>query len=391
MKAVAVTAKRLLAGERGALSKSITLVESTHPKVRAEASALLSAVLPQRPAEGKRALRVGISGPPGAGKSTLIEALGTELTSRGHKLAVLAVDPSSQRSGGSILGDKTRMPLLSANMSAFVRPTPSRGTLGGVARHTEDAILLCECAGYDRIIVETVGVGQSEVAVANMVDIFVLLVPPAAGDELQGIKRGIMELADAAIVTKADGGLKAAAFQAARQLRAALAVMRPRSAHWSPPVLQVSTVAATNVGADGRLLSAAEAEAAGGFASDAAAALGGTTEYATTWTRRGVNGIDQVIAMLEAYRAAMEDAGAMGERREAQAVRAVREHAWARLLELVESDASVDELVKQLAAKAAEGRLSASQAGASVADAIVRSAAAGPGGLLSLPPAEGGR
>ena len=388
------TAERLLAGDRGALSRSITLIESTHPKMRAEASALLSAVLPQRPASHERALRIGISGPPGAGKSTLIEALGCELSERGHRLAVLAVDPSSQRSGGSILGDKTRMTKLSADRRAYVRATPSKCTLGGVSRHTEDAILLCECAGYDRIIVETVGVGQSEVAVANMVDIFLLLVPPAAGDELQGIKRGIMELADAALVTKADGGLKPAATQAAGQLRAALKVLRPRSEHWSPPVLQVSTRMATNIGDDGRMLSPEEAAAAGGFSAAEAAggaagggAAGGAAAeaspaHATSWSKRGVNGVEGVIAMLESYRSTMERAGALDARRAAQAVRAVREHTWARLLELVESESSVDELVQQLAAQTADGRLSPSQAGASVADRIIATAAADKRGLL---------
>lgn len=221
--AAAKLAEALLRGERFALSRAITLVESRAPQHRSAVNTLLTAALPQRYA-GTSSLRIGISGPPGAGKSTLIEALGNELLSRGNTLAVLAVDPSSTRSGGSVLGDKTRMPTLAADRRAFVRPSPAGGTLGGVARRTEDAMLLCECAGYDRIIVETVGVGQSEVAVAGMVDIFLLLIPPAAGDELQGIKRGIMELADVAIVTKADGELRGPAGQAASQLRAAFKV-----------------------------------------------------------------------------------------------------------------------------------------------------------------------
>ena len=166
-------------------------------------------VLPHRATAGT--LRIGISGPPGTGKSTLIESLGLELAERGHRIAVLAVDPSSHRSGGSILGDKTRMPRLSSDARAFIRPSPAQGVLGGVARHTEDVALLCESAGYDRVIVETVGVGQSEVVVAGLVDMFVLLIPPAAGDGLQGIKRGIMELADLVVVTKCDGGLEASA------------------------------------------------------------------------------------------------------------------------------------------------------------------------------------
>lgn len=184
-------ATALVAGERRALSKAITLVESTQPASREAADELLSLVLPQR--DASRCLRLGISGPPGTGKSTLIESLGLELASRRHRLAVLAVDPSSHRSGGSVLGDKTRMPQLSANPAAFIRPSPAQGVLGGVARRTEDVALLCESGGYDRVVVETVGVGQSEVVVAGLVDMFVLLVPPGAGDGLQGIKRGIRD------------------------------------------------------------------------------------------------------------------------------------------------------------------------------------------------------
>ena len=228
-------ADRLIRGERAALARSLTLIESSARSMRPAADALLTATLHASTHSHSDVLRIGISGPPGAGKSTLIEALGLELVRRGHQLAVLAVDPSSQRSGGSILGDKTRMPHLAAEQHAFIRPSPARGALGGVARRTQDAMALCECAGYDRLIVETVGVGQSEVAVASMVDLFVLLVPPAAGDELQGIKRGIMELADVAVVTKSDGALRTAAADAAHQLRAAFKVMRPRSA-WSPVV-----------------------------------------------------------------------------------------------------------------------------------------------------------
>ena len=232
--AVHATIRQLAAamcrGDRVALSRALTLVESKNRQKQKEASQLLSAVLPQRRAQS---LRIGISGPPGTGKSTLIEALGGELVSRGHRLAVLAVDPSSQRSGGSLMGDKTRMPTLAVNQRAFIRPSPAQGVLGGVARRTSDAILCCECAGYDRIIVETVGVGQSETAVSGLVDMFVLLVPPAAGDGLQGVKRGIMELADLVVVTKADGALEEAASTTAQDMRAALRVLRPRSeARW---------------------------------------------------------------------------------------------------------------------------------------------------------------
>ena len=217
-------------GDRVALSRALTLVESKNRQKQKEASQLLSS-LPQRRAQS---LRIGISGPPGTGKSTLIEALGGELVSRGHRLAVLAVDPSSQRSGGSLMGDKTRMPTLAVNQRAFIRPSPAQGVLGGVARRTSDAILCCECAGYDRIIVETVGVGQSETAVSGLVDMFVLLVPPAAGDGLQGVKRGIMELADLVVVTKADGALEEVASTTAQDMRAALRVLRPRSEARAP-------------------------------------------------------------------------------------------------------------------------------------------------------------
>ena len=237
---VSQLAAAMCRGDRVALSRALTLVESKNRQNQKDASQLLSAVLPQRPPQS---LRIGISGPPGTGKSTLIEALGGELVSRGHRLAVLAVDPSSQRSGGSIMGDKTRMPTLAVNQRAFIRPSPAQGVLGGVARRTSDAILCCECAGYDRVIVETVGVGQSETAVAGLVDMFVLLVPPAAGDGLQGVKRGIMELADLVVVTKADGALKEVANTMAQDMRSALRVLRPRTKACRAPLTPTPTLA----------------------------------------------------------------------------------------------------------------------------------------------------
>lgn len=212
------------AGDRRALARAITLVESTRADHRALAASLVDAVLP---ASGG-AVRVGISGPPGVGKSTFIEALGTHLTDVGHHVAVLAVDPSSSRSGGSILGDKTRMERLARDPHAFIRPSPAGTELGGVARRTREALLLCEAAGFDVILVETVGVGQSELAVADLVDVFVLLASPSGGDDLQGIKRGIMELADVVVVTKADGDLASAANHAAADLRRALHLLRPK-------------------------------------------------------------------------------------------------------------------------------------------------------------------
>ncbi len=217
-------AAQVRAGDRRALAQAITLVESTRADHRAEAAQLLDAVLDGTGAS----VRVGISGPPGVGKSTFIEALGAHLTAAGHRLAVLAVDPTSARSGGSILGDKTRMEALARNPQAFIRPSPSGGELGGVARRTREALLLAEAAGFDVVLVETVGVGQSELAVAGLVDVFVLLASPGGGDELQGIKRGIMELADLVVVTKADGDLEVAARHAAADLRRATHLLRPR-------------------------------------------------------------------------------------------------------------------------------------------------------------------
>ncbi|RJF88125.1 methylmalonyl Co-A mutase-associated GTPase MeaB [Oleomonas cavernae] len=230
----------ILAGQRRALARAITLVESTRADHRAQASRLLERLLP---ATG-RSIRVGFSGPPGVGKSTFIEAFGTHLVRAGHKVAVLAVDPSSSLSGGSILGDKTRMETLAREANAFIRPSPSSGTLGGVTRRTREAMLLLEAAGFDVVFIETVGVGQSETAVADMVDLFVLLASPAGGDDLQGIKRGIMELADLLVVTKADGDLAQPAQRAAAELRAALHLMRPKVSCWRPKVLTVSSVAA---------------------------------------------------------------------------------------------------------------------------------------------------
>jgi len=213
----------LKSGNRRALAKAITLVESTRPK-DAEASRLLLEHV--QPSAG-RSVRVGISGVPGVGKSTFIEAIGLELIRRGHKVAVLAVDPSSPQTGGSILGDKTRMVELSAHPNAFIRPSPTGGVLGGVARATREAISLCEAAGYDRILVETVGVGQSEFEVASMTDLFLLLALTGAGDGLQGIKRGILEITDMLIINKADGDNKPLAKVAAKEYEAALHLLHP--------------------------------------------------------------------------------------------------------------------------------------------------------------------
>lgn len=262
---------RLVQGDRRALARAITLVESTRPDHRVMAADLLARVAP----DGIVSTRIGISGTPGVGKSTFIEAFGRHLTGRGHKVAVLAVDPSSARGGGSILGDKTRMTELSRDPDAFIRPSPSSGTLGGVARRTREAVSLVEAAGFDTVLVETVGVGQSETTVADMVDLFLLLLAPGGGDDLQGIKRGIMELADIVVVNKADGDLLKPARLAQADYQAALSLMRPRSAAWKPPVLLASAV-----------------------------------------TGEGIAGIRETI---EAYRAALEPTGELAARRAAQA------------------------------------------------------------------------
>ena len=227
----------VLAGQRRALAKSITLLESTRGDHQTRAHAVLNALLPHT----GRAIRIGISGVPGAGKSTFIEALGVWLIEQGKKLAVLAIDPSSSVTGGSILGDKTRMELLSQREEAFIRPSPSAGSLGGVAEKTREAMLLCEAAGYDVIIVETVGVGQSETTVAGMVDMFCLLQLPNAGDDLQAIKKGIVEIADMVVINKADIDPQATAVVRA-QWRNALHMLRPASQHWAPPVISLSAL-----------------------------------------------------------------------------------------------------------------------------------------------------
>jgi LAO/AO transport system kinase len=226
------------AGDRATLARAITLIESKRADHRGEAHRLVQELLPRT----GQAVRLGITGAPGVGKSTTIDALGGYLTGQGHKVAVLAVDPSSSRSGGSILGDKTRMARLATDPHAFVRPSPSSGTLGGVAAKTRETMLLCEAAGYDVVMVETVGIGQSETAVADMTDFFLVLMLPGAGDELQGLKKGIVELADMIAVNKADGDNIKRAKLAAADYRAALHILAPRSANWSPPVTTYSAL-----------------------------------------------------------------------------------------------------------------------------------------------------
>jgi len=229
-------ASGIRAGDRATLARAITLIESKRADHRAQAHNLVQELLPLT---GK-AVRLGITGAPGAGKSTLIDTLGDMLTGKGHKVAVLAVDPSSSRSGGSILGDKTRMARLAVDENAFIRPSPASGTLGGVAAKTRETMLLCEAAGFDVIIVETVGVGQSETAVADMTDFFLLLMVAGAGDELQGIKKGVVELADMIAVNKADGDNVKRAKGAAAEFKSALHILAPRSPTWQPLVVTCS-------------------------------------------------------------------------------------------------------------------------------------------------------
>ncbi len=236
-------AEQVLAGDRRALARAITLVESSRAKDRLPANELLTLLSPH----AGKSIRIGISGVPGVGKSTFIESLGNHVIDAGHKVAVLAVDPSSAISGGSILGDKTRMEILSRRLEAFIRPSPTGSTLGGVTRHTRETMRIVEAAGFDVIMIETVGVGQSETDVAQMTDIFLLLLLPGGGDELQGIKRGIVELADLIVVNKADGDLENAANRSAADYRGALGFLRPRHPDWKVPVETCSALNNTSV------------------------------------------------------------------------------------------------------------------------------------------------
>jgi len=307
-------AKGVLAGDRGTLARAITLVESTRADHRAQAQELLVELLPH--AGG--AHRVGITGVPGVGKSTFIDALGTKLTAAGHRVAVLAVDPSSTRTGGSILGDKTRMARLAVDPAAYIRPSPTSGTLGGVAQATRETIVLVEAAGYDVVLVETVGVGQSEVAVANMTDCSLFLTLARTGDQLQGIKKGVLELADVIAVNKADGDHEQEAKKAARELAGALRLLRPAGALWHPPVLTCS-------------------------------ALTGT-------------GLDDVWDQVEKHRATLTEAGELAELRKRQQVdwtwAMVRDH----LLTGLRSHPEVRDLTPELERQVREGELTATLA-----------------------------
>jgi LAO/AO transport system kinase len=297
-------------GDRRALARAITLVESTRPDHRQQATTVLEALLP---ATGD-SVRIGISGSPGVGKSTFIETFGLQIADLGHRLAVLAVDPSSSRTGGSILGDKTRMAELSRHPDAFIRPSPGGTQLGGVARRTREAMLVCEAAGFDVVVVETIGVGQSEVAVADMVDLFLLLVAPGGGDELQGIKRGIIELADLVVVNKADGDLATAAGRTKADYANALHLLRPKWTAWTAQAQSCS-------------------------------ALEGT-------------GIGEVWQAIEAFRAATLGSGEAERQRQGQAVAWMWSEVQDTLLDQLRTDLAVGALVAPLEADVAAGKIS---------------------------------
>ena len=315
-------AEQLLAGNRRALAKGITLVESTRAADRSRAADLMAASL----ASGRTSLRIGISGSPGVGKSTLIETLGQYLTEAGHRVAVLAVDPTSALSGGSILGDKTRMPLLSVNPKAFIRPSPAGTTLGGVTRRTRESMLLCEAAGFDVTLIETVGVGQSETAVSQMTDLFVLLLAPGGGDDVQGIKRGIMELADLVLVNKADGPQQTLSQQTVADYRSALQLMRSRSAVLTPEVLACS-------------------------------ALEG-------------HGIDEIWACLQRFAQQLRDAQEFESRRSEQAKSWMWSETAEILLATLKSHPNVASLVPTLEAKVLQGELPATVAAQRLVDQL---------------------
>ncbi|MFD8807206.1 methylmalonyl Co-A mutase-associated GTPase MeaB [Streptomyces sp. NPDC059597] len=306
--------KGVLDGKRAVVARAITLVESTRPQHRSLAQELLTQLLPH----SGQARRIGVSGVPGVGKSTFIDAFGTMLTSLGHRVAVLAVDPSSTRTGGSILGDKTRMERLAVDPGAFVRPSPSAGTLGGVAKATRESMIVMEAAGYDVILVETVGVGQSETAVADMVDSFLLLTLARTGDQLQGIKKGVLELADVIAVNKADGPHERDAKTAARELAGALRLMHGKDAFWTPPVLHCSA-------------------------------------------REGA-GLDTVWERLEQHRTLLDSTGRLGAKRRDQQVGWTWTMVRDELLGRLRSDPAVRETAPELEQRVREGTLTATLA-----------------------------
>src|SRR4051812_45239904 len=315
-------AKDLRAGSRAALARTITLIESRRRDHQAAARDLVQALLP----DTGQAIRVGITGSPGVGKSTLIDALGMLLIDRGHRVAVLAVDPSSARTGGSILGDKTRMAKLSASDGAYIRPSPAAGTLGGVAAKTREAMLLCEAAGFDVVLVETVGIGQSETAVCDMTDFFLALMLPGAGDELQGIKKGLVELADMIAINKADGDNVKRANLAAAEYRGALHILSPRSEHWHAPLLTYSAL-----------------------------------------TGKGIEALWQKV--LD-HRSAMKASGEFEARRRQQQVKWMWSILEQRMLARLRADASLRAKVKKTEAEVADGRITPALAAEQIAELL---------------------
>jgi LAO/AO transport system kinase len=315
-------AKDLRSGHRAALARAITLIESRRGDHQAASRDLVQALLP----DTGKAIRVGITGSPGVGKSTTIDVLGMSLIERGHRVAVLAVDPSSARTGGSILGDKTRMARLSASENAFIRPSPASGTLGGVAAKTREAMLLCEAASFDVVLVETVGIGQSETAVCDMTDFFLALMLPGAGDELQGIKKGLVELADMIAVNKADGDNIQRANLAAAEYRGALHILTPRSEHWQPPVLTYSALTASGIG--------------------------------ELWQK-----------ILD-HRTAMNASGEFAARRRQQQIKWMWSMLEQRMMAQLRADPAIRARVKKIEAEVAEGRITPALAAGQIADML---------------------
>ncbi|MBB45280.1 MAG: methylmalonyl Co-A mutase-associated GTPase MeaB [Rhodospirillaceae bacterium] len=312
----------VISQDRSILARAITLVESIHVDHRGLADSVLTKLL----SHAGRARRVGITGVPGVGKSTFIETLGKQLTSTGARVAVLAVDPTSSRTGGSILGDKTRMQELARDPSAFIRPSPTSGTLGGVARATRESMILCEAAGYDIILVETVGVGQSETTVAEMVDFFLALMLPGAGDELQGIKKGLLEIADMIVVNKADGSTKNAAERAASEYRRALHILKPASPTWMPPAHTCSAISG--------------------------------------------NGLADIWKDIENHRELLKTSGEFDEKRKQQRVRWMWSMIQDRLLLEIEKNKSLQNIARALEAQVMEDQITPGLAASKVVAAI---------------------
>ncbi len=314
----------VLAGKRRAISRAITMVESSRADHRAEAVDMLEALAPS----AGNSIRIGISGVPGVGKSTFIEAIGNHIADQGHRVAVLAVDPSSAITGGSILGDKTRMETLGRREDVFIRPSPAGGTLGGVTRRTRESMLICEAAGYDVVIVETVGVGQSETAVADMTDMFLLMLLPGGGDELQGIKRGIMELADMIIVNKADGDMAATARHSASDYLSALKLLHPRTRNWSVPVKTCSALENS--------------------------------------------GIEEIWQTVEEYRTTISSSGELAERRALQAKTWMWSEISESLIAALRNDPITSTRIEQLEQEVVAGTLPATLAAAKLIDIFLR-------------------